>query len=57
MGEIVTSKQFWEYKVDWFIKMWHIGRHNDDNFLQNMLLMGWDEDTIKDCLDDYYEEE
>tara|TARA_R100000306_G_C4267280_1_gene88309 strand:+ start:41 stop:238 length:198 start_codon:yes stop_codon:yes gene_type:complete len=54
---VITKKEFWQRKVDWYIQMWKFGRHNDEAFTKNMQLMGYDEDTIKDCLEDYYEEE
>ena len=53
----VSHKEFWERKVDWFVRMWQYGRHDDVTFTKNMQLMGYDEEAVQDCLEEYNNED
>ena len=57
MSVVVTAKEFWDYKIDWFIQMWKYGRHNDQDFEKNMVRMGYSENTINECIEEFYNEE
>jgi hypothetical protein len=57
MSVVVTAQEFWDYKVGWFIQMWKYGRHDDQAFAKNMTHMGYSEDMIKECLEEFYSEE
>jgi len=56
-ADIISKTEFWERKVDWFVRMWKFGRHDDETFARNMQIMGYEEETIRECIDDYYGED
>ena len=57
MTVVVTKQEFWDRKVDWYVQMWKYGRHDDTAFARNMTLLGYDKQTIQECLDEFYNEE
>ena len=56
MGELISDEEFQDKKVDWFVKQWHYGRHNDETFKKNMIHMGFDEALVEQTLKEYYED-
>ena len=52
MVEIVSQRQFWDRKVDSFIQMYLYGRDNQQQFINNMLLMGFEEEDIFEFLEE-----
>ncbi len=57
LGEVITKEKFWQYKVDWCIAKWRNGVHSDETFMKNMLSLGWEEEVIQDCLNEFYSDE
>ena len=57
MGEVITFEDFVSRKIAWYVQMWKYGRHDDKAFARNMTLMGYDKQTIQECLDEFYNEE
>ena len=54
MGELITCEDFMTKKMDWYVRMWKYGRHDDDVFSRNMQLMGFNDKDIQECLDEYH---
>ena len=50
---IIPVEEFWDRKVDWYTQMWWNERHTDDQYVLNMVHMGFDESTIRNNM---YEE-
>jgi len=50
---IITEDEFMDRKVDWYTQMWWNERHTDDQYVLNMVHMGFDESTIRNNM---YEE-
>ena len=46
------QREFWDRKVDNFIQMFLYGRDTPQQFIKNMLLMGFQEEDISDFLEE-----
>jgi len=49
---IISQREFWEKKVETFIQMFLYGRDTPQQFIKNMLLMGFQEEDIFDFLEE-----
>tara|TARA_R110002020_G_scaffold79124_4_gene198578 strand:- start:1782 stop:1958 length:177 start_codon:yes stop_codon:yes gene_type:complete len=57
MGEIIAFEDFVNRKIAWYVQMWKYRRHDDDAFTHNMKLMGFSGKDIKECIEEYYNED
>ena len=57
MADIISVKEFYSKKIDWFVQMWQYGKHTDAVFTKNMAHMGFDQDMIEQTLEEYHEED
>jgi len=53
---IISQREFWEKKVETFIQMFLYGRDTPQQFIKNMLLMGFQEEDIFDFLEECADE-
>ncbi len=49
---IISQREFWEKKVETFIQMFLYGRDTPQQFIKNMLLMGFQEEEVSDFLEE-----
>lgn len=49
---IVSQREFWEKKVETFIQMFLYGRDTPQQFIKNMLLMGFQEEEVSKFLEE-----
>ncbi len=50
---IVPPSVFWERKVAKYIQLWEYGQCTKEQFQNNMIRMGYDEDTITNLIEEY----
>ena len=46
-AKVTSPYEFWTRKVEWFQQCWWNERHTDEEFVRNMVLMGFEEDYIR----------
>ena len=49
---IISQREFWEKKVETFIQMFLYGRDTPQQFIKNMLLMGFQEEEVSKFLEE-----
>ena len=49
---VISQREFWEKKVEYFIQMFFYGRDNHEVFINNMLYMGFNENDVCDFLEE-----
>ena len=54
---IVQPAVFWERKVDQYIQLWQYNKHNDEQFQNNLIRMGYEKGIVVELIDKYNDEE
>ena len=49
---IVSQRDFWERKVEYFIQMFFYGKDTPEVFMNNMLHMGFNKNDVCDFLEE-----
>ena len=53
---IVSQRDFWEKKVEYFIQMFFYGKDTPEVFMNNMLHMGFNKNDVCDFLEECEDE-
>jgi hypothetical protein len=54
---VIPSAVFWERKVDKYIQLWQYGGCSNEEFQENMVRMGYEEEIVADLIYGYNTEE
>ena len=54
---VIPPDVFWERKVDQYIQLWQYNKHDDEQFQNNLIRMGYEKGIVVELINKYNSEE